>query len=148
MKSKLVILLLALLLVIAPAAAQNDDLTIEPVATEAATVEATQEAGGIVINVDAPATPAPATTENSTIMIVLALMNVGQMGIILAQAIMNNGSVSKKTIDTFFAGLKGLTKLTAWDGDEKLVEAGEKVTVALLGDRIVEDKPAPAGSPG
>ena len=161
MKRVIAILMMFLFIGILPVMAQSEGtLSVEPVATTeaAATVEATAPAetgGNVVINVDADndtentTTPPPAG--DSTIVIVLALMNVGQMGIILAQAIMNNGSVSKKTIDTFFGGLKGLTRLTAWDGDEKIVEAGEKVTVALLGDRIkteVSGTTPVAGQPG
>jgi hypothetical protein len=136
---KLILAILILLLLAIPAYAQ--DSTAEP--TAAVTAEATQEApGGVVINNNTTSTPA---SSDNTVVIILALMNVGQMGIILAQAIMNNGSVSKKTVDSFFAGLKGLAKMTAWDGDEKLVEAGEKVTNALLGERIVVETTASPG---
>lgn len=82
-----------------------------------------------------------------TVVIVLMIMNVIQSGIILVQAIMNNGSISRKSVDTFFTGLKGLAKITAWDGDDKIVDGGEKVTNALLGDRIKDDAPAPMPVP-
>jgi hypothetical protein len=140
---KLILVLLALIFLLAlpMVATAQDEATAEP--TAAVTAEATQEApGGVVINNNTTSTPA---SSDNTVVIILALMNVGQMGIILAQAIMNNGSVSKKTVDSFFAGLKGLAKMTAWDGDEKLVEAGEKVTNALLGERIVVETTASPG---
>lgn len=141
MKRILAILMFALFL-FAASAVFAQDVTAEP--TAAATTEATQEAtGGVVINNNTTSTPA--SSDNSTVVIILALMNVGQMGIILAQAIMNNGSVSKKTVDTFFTGLKGLAKLSAWEGDDQLVAGGEKVTLALLGDRIVAETAPAAG---
>jgi hypothetical protein len=146
---RILAILFVILMITLPVFGQDDSTAVptdEPAATleAAATAEPTEEAvSGVVINNTTTTAPAPA--ENNTVVLVLALMNLAQMGIILAQAIMNNGSVSKKTVDAFFAGLKGLAKTTAWDGDEKLVDAGEKVTYALLGERIVPESPTTPG---
>lgn len=132
--------LLIVLVLLLAGSALAQDATSEPVVTAeptaAATVEVIEtEAAPVTINIEAPDTPAaPADTGNFT-EIVLLISNVIAYGIILAQSVMQNGSVNRKTLDSFFAGLKGLGKFIPGENDDKLFSGAEAAVNTFLGER-------------
>lgn len=114
---------------------------VVPVTEAEATVEAIATQPVTAVDTPAAQPPLVVVESNNFAVVVLLISNVISYGIILLQAIMQNGSVNRKTIDALFGGLKGLAKITPGDADDRLVAGAEAGANALLGGRI---EPAPA----